>query len=159
MLIKRKTNPINDSDTDFVRVPDPDLENLTDSDKQEIRQMIQDKLENWGMDEKTASYWVAISEHETGRFTSDIFKENRNLFGMRLAKIRDTTAIGENRKHAVYASIEDSIEDLSLYLEHFNYPSEFETIDQLVSFMAQKGYFTADKEKYLNAVKGFINDN
>ena len=35
-------------------------------------------------------------------FTSNIFRENHNLFGMQLPKRRQTTAIGENRGCAVY---------------------------------------------------------
>lgn len=53
--------------------------------------------------------------HETNRFTSGIFLENNNLFGMKMAWNRPTTAIGENRGHAVYACWEDSVLDYAFY--------------------------------------------
>jgi hypothetical protein len=51
---------------------------------------------------------------ETGNFTSDIFKENHNLFGMKLAATRPTAAIGENRGHAQYRNWKDSVVDYAL---------------------------------------------
>lgn len=52
---------------------------------------------------------------ETGNFTSDIFKENHNLFGMKVAEKRPTAAIGENRGHAQYRNWKDSVVDYALF--------------------------------------------
>lgn len=52
---------------------------------------------------------------ETGNFTSDIFKENHNLFGMKVAEKRPTSAIGENRNHALYRNWKDSVIDYALF--------------------------------------------
>ena len=52
---------------------------------------------------------------ETGNFTSDIFKENNNLFGMKVAEKRPTTAIGVNRQHAAYRNWKDSVVDYALF--------------------------------------------
>jgi len=52
---------------------------------------------------------------ETGHFSSPIFKENNNLFGMKLAHQRKTTAIGQNRGHAKYANWQDSVKDYKLW--------------------------------------------
>ena len=51
---------------------------------------------------------------ESGNFTSDIFMENNNLFGMKVAERRPTTAIGVNRGHAVYKSWRESVIDYAL---------------------------------------------
>ena len=51
---------------------------------------------------------------ESGHFTSDIFMENNNLFGMKVAERRPTTAIGVNRGHAVYKSWRESVIDYAL---------------------------------------------
>lgn len=57
---------------------------------------------------------LAQARLETGNFTSDIFKENHNLFGMKLAETRPTSAIGVNRGHAQYRNWKDSVIDYAL---------------------------------------------
>ncbi|SKB51015.1 glucosaminidase domain-containing protein [Daejeonella lutea] len=52
---------------------------------------------------------------ETGNFTSDIFKENHNLFGMKVAGSRPTSAIGTNRNHAQYRNWKESVVDYALF--------------------------------------------
>lgn len=52
---------------------------------------------------------------ETGNFSSTIFIENNNLFGMKRAYSRPSTAVGMNRRHAKYNSWQDSVIDFALY--------------------------------------------
>ena len=52
---------------------------------------------------------------ESGNFTSPIFKENNNMFGMKLPRIRVTTAIGENRGHATFENWMSSLHDYGMY--------------------------------------------
>lgn len=52
---------------------------------------------------------------ESGNFTSTIFKENNNLFGMKMPESRATLAIRINRGHSVYRSWKESIIDYGLY--------------------------------------------
>lgn len=52
---------------------------------------------------------------ETGNFTSDIFQENHNLFGMKVAGSRPTSAIGTNRNHAQYRNWKESVMDYALF--------------------------------------------
>ena len=60
---------------------------------------------------------VALSQArlETGNFTSAIFKENHNLFGMKMAELRPTSAIGINRGHASYSNWKESVVDYALF--------------------------------------------
>ena len=58
---------------------------------------------------------LAQAKWESTHFTSDIFKENNNLFGMKLAYQRDTTAIGKHRGHAKYNNWQDSVKDYKLW--------------------------------------------
>lgn len=58
---------------------------------------------------------LAQAKIESGNFTSTIFKENNNMFGMRLARQRATTAISENKGFAVYYKWQDSFYDYLLY--------------------------------------------
>lgn len=57
---------------------------------------------------------LAQAKLETGNFTSAIFKENHNLFGMKVAETRPTSAIGINRGHAQYKDWKDSVIDYAL---------------------------------------------
>lgn len=52
---------------------------------------------------------------ESGNFTSDIFKENNNMFGMKIPYKRANTIIGENRGYAVYNNWKECILDYALY--------------------------------------------
>jgi len=58
---------------------------------------------------------LAQAKLESGNFNSPIFKENNNLFGMKLAQVRKTTATGKNRGHAKYNSWQDSVMDYKLW--------------------------------------------
>ena len=58
---------------------------------------------------------LAQATWESGHFKSKIFQENNNLFGMKLAHQRDTTAIGQNRNHAKYKNWQDSVKDYKLW--------------------------------------------
>lgn len=61
----------------------------------------------------------AQSVLETGGFDSPIFKENNNLFGMKLPRKRKSHATGENRGHATYKNIKNSIRDYFLRQQNF----------------------------------------
>ena len=66
---------------------------------------------------------------ETGNFSSRIFKENNNLFGMKYvdtvwckrlgARYRPTVATGEQHEHAVYKDWRKSVEDYLLWQQMF----------------------------------------
>jgi len=58
---------------------------------------------------------MAQSKLETNNFKSGIFKENHNLFGMKEARIRISTAKGTNRNHAYYDNWESSVYDYAFY--------------------------------------------
>lgn len=58
---------------------------------------------------------VAQYKVETGNGTSKIFKENHNLFGMKVSKLRPTTASGENYNHAYYKNWKESVLDYAFW--------------------------------------------
>ena len=58
---------------------------------------------------------LAQAKIETGNFTSKIFRENNNMFGMKLPERRQTTAVGESRNHAKYTNWIQSIKDYKLW--------------------------------------------
>ena len=58
---------------------------------------------------------LAQSIAETGHWKSSIFLENHNLFGMKEASRRITTAGGTNRNHAYYNHWRESVYDYAFY--------------------------------------------
>lgn len=58
---------------------------------------------------------MAQSIQETGRWKSAIFLENNNLFGMKEARSRITTAGGTSRNHAFYGHWRESVYDYAFY--------------------------------------------
>ena len=104
-----------------------------------------------------ARFITAQAAHETGNFNSTIFKENNNLFGMKLPAIRQTTATGEKRGHATYNTIEDSIKDFKIYYEVRKYLFNYSSIDTYVKDLKAKNYFEASEQDYKEGVKHFYN--
>ena len=74
---------------------------------------------------------------ESGHFRSKLFKINNNLFGMRLPKKRETTAVGKNLGYAKYENWIESVKDYALY-------------QQFV--MKRKNYTEVEYFKYLDRV-------
>lgn len=62
---------------------------------------------------------ILQSRLETGYFTSDIFLNANNLFGMRYAIRRPTVATGIYKEHAKYAHWSDSVIDYALWQKYY----------------------------------------
>lgn len=52
---------------------------------------------------------------ESGNFTSKVYRENNNMFGMKYPRKRPTVAIGENRGYAVYNTWQEGVLDYVLW--------------------------------------------
>jgi len=76
---------------------------------------------------------LAQAEIETGNFTSKVFKENNNLFGMKVATQRPTTNSGESLNHAYYKHWKESVLDYALFTSVYlrNIKSEKEFLNYL----------------------------
>lgn len=59
------------------------------------------------------------SKLETGNYTSDIFRNGNNLFGMRYPVQRPTVATGVYKEHAQYAHWSDSVIDYALWQKYY----------------------------------------
>lgn len=56
---------------------------------------------------------------ESGHFQSNIFRTNYNLFGMKQAKMRCTTAKGTNQAHAYYDNWKESVYDYAFFQSRY----------------------------------------
>lgn len=62
---------------------------------------------------------VLQSRLETGNYTSDIFRNGNNLFGMKYPGRRPTVAAGIYKEHAKYSHWSDSVMDYALWQEYY----------------------------------------
>ena len=97
---------------------------------------------------------MAQSMLETNQFTSAIFMENHNLFGMKEAAQRIHLAKGTNRNHAYYDSWVESLLDYAFYQSH--YLSKIRTESQYFDYLS-KHY--AEDSKYVDKLKRVIKEN
>jgi len=94
-------------------------------------------------------YAQAMLESNNGR--SKIFRESNNLFGMKLAKNRPTTAIDEQFGHAYYSTWKASVIDYALYQSAY------------LRGLSKESYFKylsqnyAEDVEYVNKLKAIIN--
>lgn len=112
-----------------------------------------DLIKLQGFPERQAQYITSQAAFETGGFTSDIYKENHNLFGMKNAG--QSLVIGENRGHAIYASDEDSIKDYAKYYRNHKYLPFYVTMDSFVLDLKKEGYFESDIMRYLRGMQHY----
>lgn len=58
---------------------------------------------------------LAQAKIESGNYTSKVFRENNNLFGMKEPNLRTTTALGTKNNHAYYTSWISSVYDYAMF--------------------------------------------
>lgn len=118
------------------------------------RATIQSLLTEAGYSDRVANWWTAVSNLETGAWTSKLFRDYNNLFGMKQPLTRFSYSQGASTSppgYATFASQADSVRDLIAYMKEFNYPKDFNSIDDLVAYMKSKKYF--EDPLYLEKVK------
>lgn len=100
---------------------------------------------------------LAQSYLESERFSSPIWVENHNPFGMKLSKIRPTVSIGENRGHASYKTWKDSVVDYIIWQVSFtrNIYDEYDYLEYLDRVYAEDGSY---KKKLISIIQSFPED-
>jgi hypothetical protein len=120
---------------------------------QEHNQFSEDKLIDKLKELNVKFPYIAFAQSklETGNFTSKIFRENNNLFGMREAKQRITTAQGTEHNHAYYHTWYESVLDYSFY--QCKYLSNINTEEQYFQYLGQS---YAENPSYVSILKDMI---
>lgn len=101
---------------------------------------------------------MAQALHESNKYTSNIFFENHNLFGMKESYLRQTTALGTQNGHAYYENWEKSVIDYGFY--QANYLKDIKTESQYLEYLNK--YYATDPSyrinvgKYLKKTKRFF---
>lgn len=96
---------------------------------------------------------LAQSIVETGHWTSRIFKENHNLFGMKEAYVRVHTAKGTQHNHAYYENWIESIYDYAFY--QCRYLSSISTEESYFKYLSES---YAESPTYVQSLKRVIED-
>ena len=98
---------------------------------------------------KFADVVYAQAQLETAGFTSNIFRENNNLFGMKQAMRRSSTNKGEQFGHAYYDTWRESVLDYALY--QCRYLSDISTRGEYLQYLKQN--YAADPNYYNKLLK------
>jgi hypothetical protein len=94
---------------------------------------------------------LAQAKVESGNYTSKIFRENHNLFGMKEARVRIHTAQGTQFNHAYYNTWRESVYDYAFY--QCRYLSKINTEDEYLSYLGQS---YAEATNYVSILKTMI---
>lgn len=73
------------------------------------------------------------ARYETGNFKSLVFRENNNLFGMKVANSRATTNRGEQHNHAIFDNWQMSVLDYALWQNA--YGRKFKTRESYMQYL------------------------
>lgn len=138
-----------------------DITNTTDFESKISVININDTLNNFSEDKliemlvslnvKFPHIVLAQSKLETGNYSSKIFKENHNLFGMKEARVRIHTSKGTQFNHAYYSHWRESVYDYAFYQCH--YLSTLHTEDEYYTYLS-KSY--AEATNYVNILKSMV---
>ncbi len=96
---------------------------------------------------------IAQAYIETSHFSSSVWEQNHNLFGMRLPLTRLTLAIGDNLNHAVYKNWKDSVKDRLIYEALYLY--KIKSKDEYYEFL-DVNYARAGGKNYSELIKQII---
>ena len=113
--------------------------------KEKLAQMLKD------LNVKHPHIVMAQSMIETGRWKSQIFLENHNLFGMKEARQRITTAGGTQSNHAFYNHWRESVYDYAFYQSSY-----LRSVRSEADYFQYLGASYAEDPNYVNAVKQMI---
>jgi uncharacterized FlgJ-related protein len=94
---------------------------------------------------------LAQARIESGHYTSKIFKENHNLFGMKEARVRIHTANGTQYNHAFYTNWRESVYDYAFY--QCRYLGRVNTEQEYYTYLSQS---YAEAPNYVQSLKVLV---
>lgn len=96
---------------------------------------------------------LAQAKLESANFTSKVFKQNNNMFGMRKARVRITAARGELNTYAYYRDWVDCVYDYAMYQS-----SVMCNVSNENEYFAKLGARYAEDTAYVPKLKKIIKD-
>ena len=100
--------------------------------------------------------WIVLAQarRETGHYTSRIFRESNNCFGMKEAKSRINLAQGTQYNHAYYRDWVESVYDYAFY--QCRYLGKINTENEY--FLYLSSVYAEAGDGYVNLIKKIINE-
>lgn len=99
---------------------------------------------------------IAQAKHETGNFTSNLFRNHSNMFGMKVPVKRKSFRNGETENgFSTFASITDSARDFLEYLRAVNFPKNVDSF-QYVAALKNRRYFEDTLGNYMKGVQSWV---
>jgi hypothetical protein len=115
--------------------------------------VIYDLLLQEGFNSRFSQWITSQSAHETANFSSDIYNNNFNAFGMKYQGQK--TALGEKDGYAYYNSYADSVKDYRRLYKSYGLVV-IDTIEGFAIVLKNKKYFEASITEYLAGMKHFL---
>jgi len=110
-------------------------------------------LKAQGLDPSMVRLLQAQAIHETGNFTSRLFIENNNVFGMKIPSIRKTLNVAPaTETFSQFVSIDDSVKDMLFYLDHFSIPLDLADPFLYAQILKDKNYYEDPVEVYFKGL-------
>jgi len=118
------------------------------------KEKLEEKLVEFNVSHKEIV--IAQALLESAHFSSPIFEKNNNIFGMKEAVTRPTTALGTQLNHAYYKDWESSVLDYALWQTSFaRNLSEEQYLNLLDKMYAEDAKY---KDKILTMLKNLRNE-
>lgn len=125
---------------------------IKERDSLALRDSILTEIYNLRIEHPYIVYAQAIVE--SGNFTSKIWKENHNMFGMKMPERRATLAKKIRYGHAVYNNWRECLIDYSLYqMAYMKGLDENQYFNKLQNFYAQDSQYVEKIKKIKNSLK------
>lgn len=116
-------------------LPDKQVEIVYDINDPFSEQKVRDYLKQLHV--KYPDVAIAQMKLESASGTSKIFREGNNLFGMKLAQRRPTTALGERNNHAYYSHWRSSCIDYALWQSYVSNAENLESESEWLNYVGQ----------------------
>ena len=162
---KKRNGQLTSGNQNFPTIsPPPPTTTQTNFQGKKIKQMYVERfpafyaLLDWylGRYSPLKDYVFAQAMFESAQFSSNIYKNTNNPFGMGIPKKRPSKRIGEYNGFSKYKDDAQAIQDFKEYLIYFNYPTNFANVGQYVDFLHSKKYFEAPLTTYKIGMSKFF---
>lgn len=108
-------------------------------------------------------YLIAQSKLESANYTSRLFREVNNTFGMNCVRKRQTNQTGctaaefdGGMSKGIYHTVTDSFIDMLIWLDYTNFPESVSSAQDYVNELGKRKFFGTSKANYLKALNSYL---
>lgn len=111
-----------------------------------------DLLKEAGFSDTYRRFIVAQAAHESDNFSSPVYKENNNPFGIKF--FGQDEAEGEKGGYAYYLTVGQAVQDYKRIFKSYGFVT-LNTLESFVKLLQNRHYFEATYAEYLKGCKWF----